>query len=184
MRAMGLIASRLLFALSVIAAHSAPLLAAESLSASNATETEMPRLPSFVPPARQANYATAVRQTNSAAGTRRAAEELSSKFADVTTSSITREEPQPKIASQSAQPAVETEDARSIVLAASHPDDPKLATDGPPPPSRPKRVAKSGIKLAARSEERPPTGGTAENLASIGKKVSFFDLLTNPALWH
>ena len=102
---MGLIAARLILALSVIAAHTAPVLA-DGSSASNATEPGAFALPAFVPKARQANYATAVNDTNSAVGARRAAEELSAKFADVTTNSISRDEAAAEISPQTAQPAV------------------------------------------------------------------------------
>lgn len=180
---MGLIAARLILALSVIAAHTAPVLA-DGSSASNATEPGAFALPAFVPKARQANYATAVNDTNSAVGARRAAEELSAKFADVTTNSISRDEAAAEISPQTAQPAVEADDSRSIVLAANHPDDPKLVTGSLPPPSRPKHVPKSATKGGTLRDSRLPAGGTAENLASIGRKVGLLDLITNPALWH
>ncbi len=183
---MGPIASRLFLAFVLIGGHAAPILADDGSSKSALPTSSGSTLPQFISAAVRTNYVEAVNDNTAPAdSSRHAAEALSAKFSDITTSSIGKDE---KAATPPMKPHVtvtESKDARSIVLAANQPDDPKSVKILTAPHRS--KSAKAGHRIprgARRKNEaaRDPSTASA-SLAMIGQKVGFLYLLTNPALW-
>jgi hypothetical protein len=131
---------------------------------------------------------------------RRAAEALGAKFSDVATGSISPGGQAQRLAAQAPEPTMPlpfdpphagtpNDEARTILLSSKHTDDPKLAKRSTKTASRSKpkdmRRKTSAYALhgpAVRSTNAQVNGEAT--LATIGQKVSFVELLTNPALWH
>ncbi len=179
---MGFFTSRLLLALAIIGGQAAPMFAEEASS--------LAALPAFVSQTGRANYSEAVNDTRSNVQARRAAEALSAKFSDMTTSSISKDERSSAIAYADPSVVERSDASRSIVLAVNRPEDPKNPTFEAPEPA-PKALAPTRRipRRAMTKTSEPVRRGTSaqaphNTLASIGQKVGFLDLLTNPALWH
>lgn len=177
---MGPVASRLLLAFALIGGSTSPLLA-DTAPSWRAEQSDSAILPEFIPPTVRPNYREAVSDNTAAAiSARRAAGELSAKFSEAEPgSSSSKVEPTVK--------ATDTNGARAIVLAANHQDDPKMANISASSSQRARagraehRIPRSAVTKTDRTARS--TDGSHASLATIGQKVGFFDLLTNPALW-
>ncbi|MBS0233404.1 MAG: hypothetical protein JSR99_07945 [Proteobacteria bacterium] len=176
---MGPIASRFFSAFVLLGIHSISVLADDQISQ---TPSDKTALPEFIPTRGRADYAKAINENS--AGTvsaRRAAE----AFSEITTSSISKGGQGVAVRPKPRTVVPDSIDVRSIVLTANQLDDPKNVTM-----AAGARYEKSPAKthqLPRRSlRKKEPVGGSDDSegtLASIGQKVGFLDLLTNPALW-
>jgi hypothetical protein len=193
------IASRLLLAFVVIGGEVGPSLADGTVSADHLRD---PALPAFVSPSGRSTFKTAVTDNSaSAIAARRAAEALGAKFSDITTGSISPgAPPSPPEAAPESTPLPQAEadpphvvepkdEGRSIVLSSRQNSDVKASKDLGKSQTRTKlgEMGRGTSRNGARKQSAAPSatstsGGTG--LAAIGQKVSFVELLTNPALWH
>jgi hypothetical protein len=185
---MGPIASKLVLVFALIGAQVAPTLANDI--STNAGKYADASLPAFVPPTGKSSYTIAVNEnTSSAVAARRAAEVLSAKFSTSATGSISKDDPEPApvLPAEADPPHVvaPSDDARTIVLSSTQSTNEKNAERS----ARPSRLKAAHVhripKSAFRKSSPTPPGKNAEDasLAQIGQKVSFLELLTNPALW-
>ncbi len=180
---MGPVASRLFSAFVLIGIQSISVRADDHISQA---PSDKAALPEFIPTTGRANYAKAI--NDNSAGTvsaRHAAEALSAKFAEVATSSISKDDQGVAVHPKSRTEATDRGDIRSIVLTANQLDDPKdvkMAAGGPHEISSAKThpLPRRSLRIREPVRSSDSSGGT---LASIGQKVGFLHLLTNPALW-
>lgn len=167
------------------------------------------RLPAFVPNSGRANFATALDANRaSATAARHAAEALSAKFADLTTNSIAKEEPS-TAAAAAPMPAADAATAQETFTPVPSPTDPPhvvttntsrsfmltskraAAAKHDPRVSKPRAVtnetrhhaAPAGAATARTDSLGNAQTATGKDLSSLGTKVGFLGLLTNPALW-
>lgn len=193
------IASAISFAVASLVIQASPILAQSSSSQAQSQTSNTSTLPEFVPSTGRTKYTLAVRENNSTEdAAREAAEALSAKFADITTGSIAKSDdsvaPAPPMPDRQAaqepptdpiKPAAQPAEARSIVLAANQPSE-EPGTKKPPATRLKEHEAVHKIPRAAVAKETRDRYrvSTRESLAAIGQKVSFFERLTNPALWR
>ncbi len=186
------IASAIFIAAASFVVQASPIWAQQQISDASA-------LPAFVPSAGQTKYALAVRENNATGdAAREAAEALSAKFADITTGSISKSDGDaaqapPMAPRQVAQvpvadpvtPTAQSTEARSIVIAANPPTEEADAKKSRAPRSKEHeavhRIPRAAIEKEARVRYQ---AAGRESLTAIGQKVSFFERLTNPALWR
>lgn len=197
------VASVVLPVLALLAASGPPAFADPTSSSNEPQSASATPLPSFVPLSGQEKYASALRGNNGAAApARQEAEKISALFAGMTTGSISKSD---QAVSAEAAPAAgdpekpilqesQRADGRSITLAStqSSEDTTEKTSAAPKKEGRLAKRAKRKddahrIPQKAIVGETPSSAITAQEtpaLASIGQKVSFIELLTNPALWH
>lgn len=202
------IASRLLLTIAFAGCQAAQALADDALPLTSFDTA----LPAFVPNSGRGNFTTALNDNRaSATAARRAAEALSAKFTDITTNSIAKDDspptttpapapaakPTPAASVQTHAPVaavdpphiVTTNSSRSFVLASRRTDGNGKARA----PSRRRlttnekrhRLPRAVAAQVGETGEGTAEGqkGSGKDLAAIGTKVGFLDLLTNPSLW-
>lgn len=202
------IASRLLLTIAFAGCQAAQALADDALPLTSFDTA----LPAFVPNSGRGNFTTALNDNRaSATAARRAAEALSAKFTDITTNSIAKDDspptttPAPAPAAKPTPPAsvqahapvaavdpphiVTTNSSRSFVLASRQADGNSKArassrrrlTTNEKRHRVPRAVAMQTDETGKGTADGQK--GSEKDLAAIGTKVGFLDLLTNPSLW-